>query len=105
MTKSSHVTQSLKKSMKCGIFTNKEEQILLVHREEIIEPVIWVEYDKNNNTLTLVYEDGGTQDLGLDINKGMKDHLAQGKNVTLALLIDKEIVSRQETALVIKLSD
>jgi hypothetical protein len=102
MTDRSAATTPLNEAMKCGIFTNKDGQILIIHRKKMIDSVIWVEYEQEKNTLTFVFEGGTTQDLGLEINPSMKNNLAHGVEVTLALMVNQKVLSTQKVAVVIK---
>lgn len=87
--------------MKCGIFTNEKGEILLVHREPFKYPVIWIEHDRKIQNFTIVYEDGRTQELGLDI-AALDGDLEHGREVHLVYMVGDEIISVKLTVIVVK---
>lgn len=96
------VNEPLNTEMRCGILTNANGDILILHDHDISAPVQWIEYDCEDNQLFLILENGKLQDLGLHLDDKMKGNLVQGLEVTLAKVADKKIQSSQKTTIVIK---
>jgi hypothetical protein len=102
MSNQNSIINSLNEEMRCGMFTNKEGQLLIVHDKEIISPVQWAEFDTADNKLSLIHEDGSVQELGLEIDKKMQGNLLKGKELTLAKIENKKICSSMKAPIVIK---
>ena len=96
------IAEPLNTAMRCGIFTNANGEILIIHDQEINKPVQWVEYHKKDNQMLIIHEDGQSQDLGLKIDKKMQDNLLHGMEVNFSYLKDKEVKSVQKVVLVIQ---
>ena len=94
--------KDLSQEMRCGIFTNPQGEILIIHDKELQSEIQWVEYDPNEQSFSIIHEDGGIQELGIPFNQKIKDNLAHGQEVTLALMVDKKIQSSQKTVFVIR---
>ena len=52
------VLESLSAKMRCGIFTNKQGEILIVHDQKLSGIVDYIEYEIADNKFYLIYEDG-----------------------------------------------
>ncbi|NCC61793.1 MAG: hypothetical protein EOM12_12835 [Verrucomicrobiae bacterium] len=96
------IVEPLGTTMRCGILSNEQGEILIIHDQKIAVTVQWVEFNKNNNKLYLIHDDGTSQDLGIALDSQMKKNLARGVEVTFALLQDKTIVSRHKVSLVVQ---
>jgi hypothetical protein len=96
------VLETLNSEMRCGLFTNKEGSLLIVHDKKIRSPVEWVEYDHCDESLSLIHNDGSIQELGLKIDKKTHGNLLHGKEVTIARIEKKEIKSSIKVPIVNK---
>ncbi len=96
------VLDPLSKSGRCGIFTNANGQILIIHSDELESSIQWLEYDKADNTLFVIHENGGTQDLGLAIDPKAQSNILQAAEVTMAHFANKKIQSSQTITLIIR---
>lgn len=94
--------ENLNKEMRCGVFTNSHGQSLIVYDQEITSPIQWVEYDKSDNQLYLVHEDGIPQPMGIDISAAVQDHLLHSQEVMLARVSEKKIIQQNFVPIVIK---
>ena len=98
----SPVLQDLNAEMRCGIFSNAKGQIMIIHDQELVSPIQWIEYYEAEDSFSLIHEDGHIQPLGLQLDQKMKANLKHGTEVTLACLFDKKIRSSQTVVFLIK---
>lgn len=96
------IVKNLNQEMRCGIFTNPQGEILIIHDLALQSEIQWVEYDPNEQTFSIIHEDGRVQELGIPFNQKIKDNLSHGQEVTLAHMIDKKIQSSQKVIFVIR---
>ena len=96
------ILEAMGDTMKCGVFTNTNGQILIVHDKEIEGALQWVEYDASFNTLSLIHIGGKVQDLGLEIKQQMQENIANSDQVTLAYMEGQQIKTVQQAILVVK---
>ena len=92
----------LTEEMRCGIFTNAKGEILIIHDKDMPSDVEWIEYNTIEDQFSLIHHDGQTQDLGIKFDTKIKQNLLHGTEVTLALMLDKKIVSSHKAVFVIK---
>jgi hypothetical protein len=102
MSDQNSIINSLNEEMRCGMFTNKEGQILIVHDKDLTSPIQWAEYDRADNKLSLIHEDGTVQELGLEIDTKMQRNLLQGKEVKITKKENKKIRSSMKAPIIIK---
>lgn len=95
-------TDTLAIEMRCGIFTNAEGDVMIVHDKEFKEPIQWIEYNQGDNQMFLIYESGAMQDFGVQIDNEMQEHLLHGVKVSVVHLKDKKIQSTQNVVLLIQ---
>lgn len=91
----------LSRLMRCGILTNAQGQIVIVHDKEIISSVQWVEYDAANDTIMIIYADGSAQDLGVKIDDKTRANLVKAKDAIFSLVKDKKAHSAFKVAFII----
>ena len=96
------VLENLYEEMKCGIFTNPNGEVLIVHDQPIQSRIEWVEYDQNTNQFALIHENGKIQDLGIELDQAVIGNLSHAQEVTLSYLLDKKIKSSQTVVLLVK---
>lgn len=90
-----------KDTMRCGLLTNAKGDIVILHDQELPTSLEWIEYDPQRNKMTLVFEGGKSQDLGLAIEKKATKNLLQGQKITLSYIKDQKIVSNLDIPLII----
>ena len=64
--------------MEYGIFSNMNGDILIVHDQKLQAPVEWVEYDTQTEVFLLVYENGETFVLDIELSKKTKSNVSHG---------------------------
>lgn len=92
----------LNKIMKCGMFTNDQGDILIIHDQPIAQTVDWVEYRPSDQTFSLICENGSVQDLGIELDKKTKNNLSTGRGVKLAYIDGGTIQSVQTVHIIIQ---
>lgn len=75
---------------------------MIVHDHVIDAPLQWVEFDQSQDQFSLVYDDGTTQSLGIDLNKKTKANLIKAEHIELACIADKEKVIIRTYPLIIR---
>lgn len=96
------VLSDLNSQMRCGIFTNAKGEVLIVHDEEIKGSIDYVHYDLSDLSFSLVFEDGRTQNLGIELDGKIRQNLLQGSEVTIAFLDGKTIKRAQHVLFLIR---
>ena len=96
------VLASLYQEMKCGIFTNPDGEVLIVHDQPVQSPIEWIEYDQNTQQFLLVHKHGYIQELGIELDQNMLSNLSQGQEITLAHIVDKKIKALQTVVFLFK---
>lgn len=98
----SPILDHLSSKMRCGIFTNAQGEILIIHDRKITSTVDYIEYDPQEKSFSLIYDDGKMQELGVEFNEKIKDNLLHGSEVTLARMKNKKIISSQKILFLIR---
>lgn len=80
------VLPSLASQMGVSLIINENSQVWVVHDKALPDIFAWAEYDSDLSTLTLVYQDGQVQDLGMKIHAPMRDRLLQSRQIYTLLL-------------------
>lgn len=96
------VLESLYSQIECCVFTNAQGEILIAHNVPFHEKILWVEYDVACNCFTLVHPEGRVQDLGIKMTDKMKKNLEHGEAVTVAYIVDGNILSAQKTTFFVR---
>jgi len=96
------VIQSLGDTMRCGLFTNEQGDILLVHYEELAGVVDYIQYDPSKLKFSLIFENGQMQELGLTMQDRIDANLRNGADVTIARMKDKKIIATQKVVFLIE---
>lgn len=92
----------LKDEMRCSILSNDDGDILILHDKPLKSDIQWVEFNAHDLTLSLVYEDGTNQNLGVSLPQDMVSDIKKGTIVKLSYLENKAIHSSQETTIIIQ---
>lgn len=79
--------------MRCGILSNAAGQMMLMHEGDIPDGLDYLEYNETDNTLSLIYKGGASQNTGLSITEDMAFNLFEGKEVLLAKMTDKKFTA------------
>ncbi len=93
---------TLSEIMRCGVFTNAQGKVFVVHDSDIPSPVDWVEYDEYEKKVSIVTEDGVMQDLGIEINDQTHNNIIGSEEITIAKLNDGEFSAVQTVSLIVK---
>lgn len=96
------VLAPLENEMKCGIITDAQGRVAIVHEEHLDGVVEWVEYDTMQNSVSIVREDGGIQDLGIKLDAVTRQNLPHGTEVHLILAKDGKALSMKTVIFLIK---
>ena len=96
------ILENLSAEMRCGIFTNAQGKIMIVHDKPLASSIQWIEYCEIEDSFLLIHEDGRTQDLGVTLDAKMKINLSSGQEATLAFMQNKEIKKTQKVVFVIR---
>lgn len=89
--------------MRCGIFSNAKGNITIVHDKPIEQDAVqWLEYDTTDRSFSLIYQDGEIQKLGIKLDEKMHTNLFKAKNVLIAYIANKKIISKQTLTIIVK---
>ena len=94
-------TNKLNAEMPCAILSNKSGEVVILYSDPLEQDIEWAEFHDFQNDLTLVFENGSTQHLGIDINAAMKNNLLKATQITLAQIDNETIKSRITLNLII----
>lgn len=64
----------LSDTSKFSLTITKHNKIYLFYDTELTDIPNWVEYDHDTSALSLVYEDGTQQNLGIPVNKSLQPY-------------------------------
>ncbi len=92
----------LNQEMRCTLLTNVHGDIIVAHDTPLRENVEWVEFNENDLTFTIIYEDGLSQALGIKIRPKIVQNIAKGKKVQFAMIVDKKITKVQKANIIIQ---
>ncbi|MBK9585729.1 MAG: hypothetical protein KA099_07395 [Alphaproteobacteria bacterium] len=87
---------------RCCILSDPHGTIIIVHDKDIQSELQWVEYDRQDQTLSLIHDEGQIQDLGIRLNDAMRQNISQGCEITLVKLENGKLQDEQRVVLVIK---
>lgn len=96
------ILSNLNDTMRCGVLTNAKGEILILHDMPLSDPVDYIEYDKQDKTCALIFEDGKVQSIGIDMDEKMEADLSHGIKVTIGYFSDKKIQSAQTVTFLIR---
>ena len=92
----------LKDEMRCSLLSNDNGDIMIVHDKPLKSQIQWVEFNPNDVTLFLVYEDGTNQRLGIKIPQDMIEDIKKGTSIKINQIENKTIKTTQETSIIIQ---
>jgi len=98
----SPILNDLSAKMRCGIFTNSQGEILIIHDKIIEGSIDYVEFDSQEQSFFLIYDDGRMQALGIEFNAQIQSNLQHGTEVTLAFIQNKAIQSSEKVVFLIR---
>lgn len=98
----SPVLKSLNSEMRCGILSNAQGDIIIIHDKEITSDIQWIEYNTSDLSFSLVGRGGIQQDLGLKFDIKMQSNIEQARHVTLIHMTDDDNHKQQKVNLVIQ---
>lgn len=96
------ILEALNQQMSCGVFSNAKGNILIIHNQNLHSAVEWIEFHAQENTFSLILENGKIQDLGLRIDEKMRNNLLRAQEVALAKIANNEIQGAQWVTLIVQ---
>ena len=81
----------LKETMKCGMFTNDKGEVLIIHDQQLISEIQWIEYDPKEQNLSLILENGCIQNMSIELDEKTCSNLSNGIDVKIAYINDRKI--------------
>lgn len=95
-------SKALNDQMRCGLLASPNGDIMIMHDKKLPSHLEWIEFNKEDNKLYLIDENGMATDLGLTIDEAMRKNLSHGVEVLLTELNDSKIVSQQKVSIVVQ---
>lgn len=92
----------LMEQMRCTLLTNDHGDVIVLHDQPLKSEVQWVEFNEEELSFTIVYEDGNIQPLGIQIALKFGKHISKSTKVQFALVKDKKTVAVQKVSIVIQ---
>lgn len=87
---------------RCGMFTNAQGDVLIIHDKPVDSQIQWIEYDPVQKKLSLILENGLPQDLGLKFDEKTSGNLLNSRDVQISNIIDGKIQNTQTVGIVIQ---
>jgi len=100
--KTKPVLENLASTMRCGLFTNAKNEILLIYYGDLLETVDYIQYNPASQTFSIIYENGQIQILGLTMQDRINANLINGTEVTMARMQNEKLVSSQRVIFLIE---
>jgi len=94
--------EPLKDIMKCGILSNDNGELLIIHDQPFTSKVEWIEYNTQEENLSLILENGHVQDLGIELSQKTCSNVSNGTNVNLAYINDAKLQDVLNVSIVIQ---
>lgn len=91
MDAESPVYPSLMAMMKVDIAISPESDVWIIHNQPLPEPLKWIEYDLDLESLTLVSLSGKIQDSGMKVPASIKKFLRRAKEVSVVYQGDEYV--------------
>ena len=86
------VFKSLASTMNVDLLLNPDSKVWILHDKAFPDILMWVEYDVDSASLTLVYRNGKVQALGMKIHAPMRKYLRSARQVFTMRLENEKIV-------------
>lgn len=86
----------------CGVLTNEEGDIVLVHEHKITEEVDWVEYDKKEDQFIIVYKNSIPKLFPYEITPFIQSNILKGEKVIIGFLENEKVFSTHEVPLILR---
>jgi hypothetical protein len=86
------VFRPLAATMNVDLVMNPDSKVWILHDKPFPDILMWVEYDIDAATLTLVYRNGKIQDLGIKIHAPMRKYLRSARQLFTMRLEGEQIV-------------
>ena len=88
--------------MRCGMFTNKQGELLVIHNKELGHDIQWVEFEPDTRTCVFVYDDGAYQPLGIELTENMAEHIMVSRTLHTCHILDGKKLAQQSASVIIK---
>lgn len=86
----------------CGLITTADGQVAITHERLLPGHVEWVEYDPKTTELSIIYEEGKIQSLGIALDKASAENLANGSTINLIRVKGAKAFSTREVVYIVK---
>lgn len=86
------VFRPLAATMNVDLVMNPDSKVWILHDKPFPDILMWVEYDIDAATLTLVYRNGKIQELGMKIHAPMRKYLRSARQLFTMRLEGEQIV-------------
>lgn len=90
--------------MKIDVLVNEAGKVWVAYDTPFAQPVQWVEYDVDLNTLIFIMGGGRMQEFGISINPKMAKVLALARSAWLVRMANKKIEDLGEVPLLVRKS-
>jgi hypothetical protein len=96
------VFRPLTTMMKVDLVMNPDSKVWILHDKPFPDILMWAEYDIDSASLTLVYRNGKTQELGLKIHAPMRKYLRSARQLFTMRLEGDQIVDTYVRPLLVR---
>lgn len=96
------IFDNLSDKMRCGIFTNASGDVMIVHDRPLISDVNWVEFDDGDNSVSIIYEHGEIQPLGISFDKKMVENLKKAGCIELMYFSAGQVIGKISVSFIVK---
>lgn len=96
------VFRPLATTMNVDLVMNPDSKVWILHDKPFPDILMWVEYDIDAATLTLVYRNGKVQELGIKIHAPMRKYLRSARQLFTMRLEGEQIVDTYVRPLLVR---
>ena len=82
---------TLNDDMQCGILSNAQGDLMIIHSAELPASIDYVQYDEVTREFFMVDEEGGVKPMGLTLSDKSKNNIKLGTQIALLHLENEEI--------------
>jgi hypothetical protein len=96
------VFRPLAATMNVDLVMNPDSKVWILHDKPFPDVLMWVEYDIDAATLTLVYRNGKIQELGMKIHAPMRKYLRSARQLFTMRLEGEQIADTYVRPLLVR---
>lgn len=96
------VFRPLAATMNVDLVMNPDSKVWILHDKPFPDILMWVEYDIDAATLTLVYRNGKVQELGIKIHAPMRKYLRSARQLFTMRLEGEQIADTYVRPLLVR---